>query len=49
MQLNADDLARMSAAGISSFLIGESLMRHEDVTAATKAILTQPAGIRAAE
>ena len=46
---NADDLARMNAAGISSFLIGESLMRHEDVAAATQAILTQPAGIRAAE
>ena len=46
---NADDLARMTVSGISSFLIGESLMRREDVTAATKAILTQPAGVRAAE
>lgn len=46
---NAEDLARMSNSGISSFLIGESLMRHDDVAEATKAILTQPAGIRAAE
>ena len=44
-----DDLARLAEAGITSFLIGESLMRQNDVTAATKAILTQPAGIRAAE
>jgi indole-3-glycerol phosphate synthase len=46
---NSQDLARLARAGITSFLIGESLMRHEDVTAATRAILTPPAGIRAAE
>jgi indole-3-glycerol phosphate synthase len=34
-----DDLARMSAAGANCFLIGESLMRQDDVTAATKALL----------
>lgn len=33
------DLARMMDAGIRRFLIGESLMRRDDVTAATRAIL----------
>ncbi len=33
------DLARMATCGASTFLIGESLMRQKDVTAATKAIL----------
>ncbi|MGD1880058.1 MAG: indole-3-glycerol phosphate synthase TrpC [Kiloniellaceae bacterium] len=35
-----EDLARMTAAGARAFLIGESLMRQDDVTAAT-AILVQ--------
>ncbi len=39
----ADDLARLSRIGISTFLIGESLMRQADVTAATRAILAKPA------
>jgi len=39
----SDDLARLSRIGISTFLIGESLMRQADVTAATRAILTKPA------
>ena len=38
-----DDLARLSRIGISTFLIGESLMRQADVTAATRAILAKPA------
>jgi indole-3-glycerol phosphate synthase len=37
------DLARMAKAGARSFLIGESLMRQADVTAATRAILADPA------
>jgi indole-3-glycerol phosphate synthase len=39
----ADDLARLSRIGISAFLIGESLMRQSDVTAATRALLQRPA------
>lgn len=36
------DLARLNATGVSAFLIGESLMRQADVTAATRAILQRP-------
>ncbi len=35
------DLARMGRAGLNCFLIGESLMRQDDVEAATKAILNK--------
>ncbi len=37
------DLARLAEVGARSFLIGESLMRAEDVAAATRALLSDPA------
>ncbi len=36
---SAQDLARMARAGTRCFLVGESLMRHADVEAATRALL----------
>ena len=36
---NRDQLADMGAFGVNAFLIGESLMRQEDVSAATRALL----------
>ena len=38
-----EDLARLSKSGIRSFLIGESLMRQEDVETATRSLLANPA------
>ena len=37
-----EDLARMAKSGARCFLIGESLMRADDVAAATKTILANP-------
>lgn len=37
-----DDMAQMANVGARSFLIGESLMRQDDVAAATKTLLANP-------
>ncbi|MEM9968606.1 MAG: indole-3-glycerol phosphate synthase TrpC [Pseudomonadota bacterium] len=38
----SDDLAEMAKYGVRSFLIGESLMRQDDVEAATRQLLANP-------
>ena len=43
------DLARLKRIGISTFLIGESLMRQSDVAAATRALLAREPRRAAAE
>jgi len=37
------DVARLRDAGVSALLVGESLMRQADVTAATRALLAPAA------
>ncbi|MBZ0215380.1 MAG: hypothetical protein K8F25_02405, partial [Fimbriimonadaceae bacterium] len=43
------DLARMAKCDVNAFLIGESLMRQQDVAAATRTLLSRKSSLNAAE